>query len=133
MRGAIHHPMLDKALSSKVQKFLAMEATAGMVMGRDRFGDLDITFFGPAWDFETLEQARFHHDSNGNTVLSTFEKPSVSRTKVALDLMSGNPGMSMREASRRAGINVMAVSRAVRSADKPRCPHCGSVIHHKPS
>ena len=127
-----YHPLLDKKLTAQVHKFLAMASTRGMVIARDRTNELDITFFGPAWDFDTLEIARFHHLSQGHTVLSTFEKP-VNRTKVAVDLLDADPNLSMREAARRAGVDVMAVSRAVRSADKPRCPHCGSVVRHKPS
>jgi len=129
MNNTAHHPALDKHLTAQVHKYLAMPGTFGMVTGRDRMRELDITFFGPAWDFRSLDEAKHHQISKGNDILSEFLK-ARNRTQEAVALLEANPGMSAREASRRCGVDVMAVLRALRISDKPRCPHCGSLIRH---
>lgn len=104
-----------------VAKALKTEGVHGGVLTRQ--GDeYSCIVFGPAAQCKTVEKAW----AAAEDPLGYYANRAVNRNlEKAIQWIDENPNASMREAARKFGIDVAAVSRGIK---KQRCPCCGQPI-----
>lgn len=77
---------------------------------------------------DARERPRADANARERTLADAAPQPAgaTSRTAQALALLDG--GLTMTEASRRAGIGLATLSHAVKRRAQPRCPCCGQTL-----
>ncbi len=113
-----HFPAYDAPV---VAKALKTPGVFGGVLVRVEDG-YSCVVFGPAAKYKSVEKAW----AASSEPLGYYMSRAVSRDlESAMEWVRQNPQASMREAARKFGIDVAAISRGLK---KQRCPCCGQPI-----